>query len=81
MPVVSWSPWYQGSHLNLRPETWQVYFKPVFFLSHVVVMEEGQERDSSPDEQRDIIDDDDDMEDSPTDTTSLDAREKRGRGT
>jgi hypothetical protein len=33
-------------------------------------MEEGQERDSSPDEQRHIIDDDD-IEDSPTDTPDL----------
>jgi len=33
-------------------------------------MEEGQERDSSPDEIRHIIDDDD-MEDSPTDTPEL----------
>jgi hypothetical protein len=33
-------------------------------------MEEGQERDSSSDEQRHIIDDDD-MEDSPTDSPDL----------
>ena len=33
-------------------------------------MEGGQERDSSPDEQRHIIDDDD-MEDSPTDSPDL----------
>ena len=33
-------------------------------------MEGGQERDSSPDEQRHIIDDDD-MEDSPTDSPEL----------
>ena len=33
-------------------------------------MEGGQERDSSPDEQRHIIDDDD-MESSPTDSTDL----------
>ncbi len=38
-----------------------------FFLSRVVVMEEGQERDCSPDEEGHIIDDDD-MEDSPTDS-------------
>jgi hypothetical protein len=33
-------------------------------------MEESQERDSSSDEERQIIEDDD-MEDSPTDTTEL----------
>ena len=33
-------------------------------------MEEGQERDASPDEQGHVIDDDDD-EDSPTDTPDL----------
>ena len=35
-----------------------------------MAMEGGQERDSSPDEQRHIIDDDD-MEDSPTDSPDL----------
>ncbi len=43
-------------------------------------MEEGQERDTSPDEQGHIIDDDDN-EDSPRDVPgrSLDTREKRER--
>jgi hypothetical protein len=41
-------------------------------------MEEGQERDSSSDEERVLIEDED-MEDSPTDTPgTLDARKKRG---
>ena len=34
-------------------------------------MEEGQERDTSPDDQGHVIDDDDDEEDSPTDTPDL----------
>jgi hypothetical protein len=56
--------------LDLRPGPDRSISRPVFSSHAGFSMEEGQERDCSPNEERYIIDDDD-MQDSPTDSPEL----------